>query len=215
MIRSLRPGLAWAAAALFLAAPPASAHIINPAHCTIPARIAVVGHQSGQPDAGGHFEVVVRDFGDPLQNVMVMVDFSRLPDIRMSGDVLVPGAGLFCSEQRIAAITNAAGIARFSIVGAGIGPPQCFGSSGCSGRVQIYADGVLLGEPRVSAFDLDGASGVGGADLSLWLQDFGSSLDPLRSDYDGNGGVDGADLSLWLARFGAGGSPQSAGVYCP
>jgi len=67
----------------------------------------------------------------------------------------------------------------------------------------------------VSTFDLDGASGVGATDLSIWLTDFGSDAYHQRSDFDASGGDGANDLSEWLTMFGAGGSTQSCGASCP
>jgi hypothetical protein len=72
------------------------------------------------------------------------------------------------------------------------------------------------GSMNAGAFDLNNAAGVGGADLSLWLADFGGGANPPRADYNhsadatcSNGPVGGADLSIWLAAFGGGGSTGS------
>jgi hypothetical protein len=76
--------------------------------------------------------------------------------------------------------------------------------------VTIYADGVLLCTIDIGSFDLDNVTGVGGGDLSLWLDDFGVGGDIGRSDYDGDDNVGGGDLSLWLDVFGSA-SGQSCG----
>jgi hypothetical protein len=80
---------------------------------------------------------------------------------------------------------------------------------------KVYADGVLLGNIGVGAYDQNGAGGVGGADLSRFLADFVLGTNPDRSDFNGAGGVGGADLSLWLAVFVAGASNTSSATYCP
>jgi hypothetical protein len=84
----------------------------------------------------------------------------------------------------------------------------------------VYADGVNIVEAadepmNAGCFDLNNASGIGGADLSLWLADFGGGQPP-RADYNHsadntctNAPVGGADLSIWLAAFGGGGSSDS------
>jgi hypothetical protein len=83
----------------------------------------------------------------------------------------------------------------------------------------VYADGYNIVEAsdepiNAGTFDLDNASGIGVADLSLWLADFGGGFGPVRSDYNHdadcvNNGVGVADLSIWLAAFGNGGSSDS------
>lgn len=215
-----RSGLARAFAAVVILGSSASivsadSPIPNPS--TVPAHITLVGHRSGTPDAGGVFSVIVRGFDNlPVPGSRVMVDFTSVPDVRLSGDVASPGATVVCLTGTVEGWTDATGTVSFTIVGAAApGAAQCFETgSPCDGRARVYADGVWIGAPRVSAFDLDGASGVGGGDLSLWLADFGASTNPLRSDHDGDGLVGGADLSLWLARFGSGDSDQSGALYC-
>ena len=80
---------------------------------------------------------------------------------------------------------------------------------------RIYANGVLIGSPTVSAYDLDGANGVAINDLSAWLTDFGSGIQYGRSDYDCSGSVSINDLSLWLTLFGNSASQESCVIACP
>jgi hypothetical protein len=83
------------------------------------------------------------------------------------------------------------------------------------GGGQIFANGSLLQHPTVSAYDLDGASGVGANDLSAWLGDFGSGQPFGRSDYDCSGNVGANDLSLWFNAFGSGTMVESCAASCP
>lgn len=182
----------------------------------LPSSITLVGHVSGSPDAGGRFEILVRDHAlQPIAGSIVVLDFGNVADLHLSTAVVQPGSIVDCPTRTIRSVTDANGRASFTIVGAAlVGQPQCLAAT-CPGKVRVYTDGIYVGEIDVSAFDLDGVGGVSGADLAAWLGDFGSALDPRRSDYDGNGNLGGADLSLWLTRFGSELSQQSGGTYCP
>lgn len=67
----------------------------------------------------------------------------------------------------------------------------------------------------MSAFDLNGETGVGANDLSAWLGDFGTGDPYGRSDYDCSGNVGANDFSLWLTAFGAGTQLASCAASCP
>lgn len=195
----------------------ASADVPSPGHCSVPSHVSLVGHSGGTPDPGGEFEVVVRKASNlPVPGADVVIDFSGDPDARIGADVLESGVTAECDLSWIRALADGEGRATFRIVGGGTGgPAQCANGSSCAGTVRIYADGILLATIPLSIYDLDGISGVGGADLSIWLEDFGSGADPARSDYDGDQAVSGSDLSLWLDRYGSGLSLQSGSIYCP
>jgi hypothetical protein len=185
---------------------------------TVPAQILLVGHVGGTPDPAGTFEVIVRGFdNEPIPGAYVIVDFTEVLDARLASDVSSAGITVDCQQKWAWGLTDAQGRVTMSIVGAAQpGSPQCFPSgAACDGRARIYADGVLIGFPYVAMVDLDGASGVAGGDLSAWLDDFGTSLHPTRSDFDGDGNVGGGDLALWLTFFGANASQQSGTPYCP
>jgi hypothetical protein len=81
--------------------------------------------------------------------------------------------------------------------------------------VDVYADGVFLRTIRAAAIDEDGAGGVDGADLSLFLADYFSGQSFARSDFDGDGVLSGNDLSVWHAAFFGGTSARSASPTCP
>jgi hypothetical protein len=108
--------------------------------------------------------------------------------------------------------TAADGSAHFTILGGSNGGGNAVTLLG-GGR--IFANGTLIASPTVSAFDLDGGSGVGANDLSCWLTDFGSGQPFGRADYDCSGGVGANDLSFWLTAFGQGTMTQSCGASCP
>ena len=196
----------------------ASAGLPPGPNISYPASIRIVGHSGGVPDPFGRFEVVVRDLVNlPVPNADVRLDFSQALDVRLSATVSAPGVITNCAQRTVSAITDADGKAVFTIAGASTSAPaQCLTSgSTCFGTATVYADGVLAGTTRVAVLDLDGASGMGGADLAAWLDDFSTGLNPTRSDLDGNDTVGGADLSIWLSVFGAGGSMDSASPFCP
>ena len=176
---------------------------------SIPSCIRLVGRDAlGVPDPAGAFLVVVRDLANnPMPNVLVRVDLSPAPDMQLCptqapGLVVSAAPGAMYVEGR----TDASGVFSASIVG---------GSNGAGGAVtllnggRIYADGVLLGSPTVSAFDLDGSGGVGINDLSVWLGDFGAIMNYGRSDYDCSGALGVNDLSVWLMALGSGRSLAS------
>lgn len=80
---------------------------------------------------------------------------------------------------------------------------------------RILWDGRFIGAPTVAAYDLDGSHGVGANDLSVWLDDFGSTLDIGRGDYAGSGFIGANDLSMWLSVFGSATSLESCAASCP
>jgi hypothetical protein len=173
---------------------------------TIPSFIHLVGADpSGRPDAAGAFTVVVRDLANnPVVGSQVVVSFNDATDVALCG---VQGAGVTLSSYGAGGVTGTNGAVTMTLLGHGI--PGAAPSP--LHAVKIYADGVLLGFVPCSAFDLNGAGGVSGADLSLWLADFFSGANAARGDYDGNGHVGASDLSVWLGSFTRGTSTQS----CP
>ena len=176
---------------------------------TVPACITLVGNDGGgTTDPSGRFSVVVRDLANnPVPGINVRVDVSDAPDLILCAQQqpgltvhVVPG------DMWAAGLTDATGTFTCSLRGHsnGAGNAVSLGNLG-----KIWADGVLLGAPSVAALDLDGASGMGANDLSIWLTDFGSGLPYGRSDYDCTGGIGANDLSVWLALFGLGRSAAS------
>ena len=205
-------------AAIALPASVAGADVPSAANCSAPSLVRVVGHVGGVPDASGTFQVTVRGIaGNPIPGSTVVVSFQDAPDIRLSTAFSGPSHIVDCETNTVRGVSNGEGLISFTIVGAARpGPPQCLADgSPCTGRMSIYADGVLISNGPATAFDLDGNGGVGGPDLSIWLQDFGTGQHPVRADYDGSGQVGGPDLSLWLSSFGSGASSQSGSGLCP
>ncbi len=200
-----------------LLAAAAMAGVPNPGTSTVPGGLSLVGNASGVPDTStGVFQVTVRDLAsNPINASSVAVDFSAAnADEKICTDQLNANYTINCTAKTIRAYTNAAGQVRFTLNGGSVGGAAI----STPGSVKIFADGVLLtGASFVSAaFDLDGANGVGGNDLSVWLTDFGTAPGSQRGDYDYAGGVGGNDLSIWLTVFGLGGSANSCvgGTIC-
>ena len=113
---------------------------------------------------------------------------------------------------RVTKVAGADGNATFTILGHSNGPGN---ASTLLGGGRIFANGTLIQSPTVSAFDLDGASGMGAGDLSAWLTDFGTGQPFGRSDYDCSGTLGAGDLSRWLTAFGTGTMAESCGASCP
>ena len=192
---------------------PALANPPSPSNSTVPSHIRLVAGNGIQPSiAFGEFEVVYRDLANnPMPGAIITVVLPN-PDLRLCAEQPYPGVQVDCAGRRAWAITDAAGRARFTLLG---------GSNGAGGATtilsgaQIYADGVLIGGPRASAFDLDGAAGVGGSDLSVFIEDFASGQPWQRSDFDGSGSIGGADLAVWLSAFSSGTQVVSCASTCP
>ena len=115
-----------------------------------------------------------------------------------------------CAGVSASKLTDANGVVRFTLLGASHGPAESLLNAG-----RIYLHGVLIGTPTVSAFDLDGASGVGANDFSMFFADFASGIPYGRSDFDCSGNVGANDLSVWFVAFGSGTQTVSCGSSCP
>jgi hypothetical protein len=144
-----------------------------------------------------------------------------------------PFAGLLvnCANKTVTAVTNASGIADFSVIGfaRNNGLTQLSPAISDVGHTtkcaEVRADGVLLGSLNVGGFDQDGSGGVNPTDNGLLLGDrkaflpgpVGTSAYRGRSDYDGNNAIDPVDLGLWLGirvNFVANGGNGTSGVAC-
>jgi len=200
------------AVGLSAAAGPARA-VPSPANSSVPSHVLMVGRRDALADTAlGSFTIVVRDLANnPLRNVTVEFRVLNCLGARLAADPLQPGVTARCATHGYTAVTNTAGEVRMCLLGGGtIGSPPGGGACG-----QVFAAGTLIGQPSVALLDLDGGSGVGINDLSLWLNDFGLNEPISRSDYDGNGVLSVNDLSLWLEYWAHGTSVQSATSYCP
>ena len=195
-----------------LAASAAFANVPSPGNSTVPGCVTLVGSSVGVPDSlAGKFCVTVRDLANnPLNGSSVAIDISGRADLRFCDDQLNANYIQNCAAGTVRAFTDATGVACFTLLGSSQGAAVTLGGGG-----KIFADGVLIGTPGVSTFDLDGGGGVGANDLSIWLTDFGSGNAYGRSDYDCSGDVGANDLSSWLTVFGSAGSAESCAGVCP
>ena len=200
-------------AAGLLAASAAMAGVPSPANSTTPLCISLVGSLAGAPDAAGSFNIVVRDLANnPLNGASVVIDLSGCGDLSICDDQLDANALVNCGAKTTRKFTNALGQVSFIVLGGSNGGGN---ATSLLGAGRIYANGTQIQAPTVSAFDLDGAGGVGANDLSAWLTDFGSGSNFGRSDYDCSNNIGANDLSLWLTEFGNGTSASSCAIACP
>ena len=201
-------------AAALLASRASASSIPSVVNSTLPTAIRLVGTNGTAPDAvAGQFTMVLRlASNDPIDNAHVIIDFSQCPDMELCTDQLDANATVNCAAKTVQKFTNVSGQVQFVILGHSHGAAD---ASMALERARMYGNGVFLGTPTVSAFDLDGTAGVGANDLSTWLRDFGSGLNPTRSDYDASGAVTANDLALWIQVFGAGRSALSCASSCP
>ncbi len=177
----------------------------------LPGCIRLVGSDGVQASPSGAFSVVVRDLANnPLPFVAVIVDLSGAPDLRLCGNQLDASLTLDCTNARVSALTDANGVARFTLLGGGYGPPFTIGFP-----AQIFCQGFLLGSVPVCSFDLDGQGGVSANDLSVWLAEFAAGTPYVRSDFDCSGDVGANDLSFWFGAFASGTQIGSCGTTCP
>ena len=200
-------------AAGLLIASAAMAGVPSAANSTTPTCITLVGSLAGTPDGAGLFNITVRDLANnPLNGASVVIDLSGCLDLAICNDQLDANALVNCGAKTTRKFTNASGQVSFIVLGGSNGAGN---ASTLLGGGKIFANGTLIQTPTVSAFDLDGSSGVGANDLSAWLTDFGSGQNFGRSDYDCSNTIGANDLSVWLTEFGNGTSAASCSVACP
>src|SRR5262245_24297700 len=200
-------------AAGMLIATAAMAGIPSPINSTTPDCISLVGSLAGTPDAAGQINIIVRDVANtPMAGASVVIDLAACLDLSICDDQLDANALVNCGAKTTRKFTDGVGAVSFIVLGGSNGSGNAWTLLN-GGR--IFANGVLIKGPTISAFDLDGGSGVGANDLSAWLADFGSGQPFGRADYDCSGGIGANDLSIWLVEFGGGASASSCAVACP
>jgi len=222
---------AFPCVALLLSAAAAWADVPSLANSTVPRGIQLVGHDAGTPDLQGIAVVIVRDAsGVAVPGVTVYIDFELcMPPNQPSKDLWfqrdqfrqsVDGFPMYWTNWSgivgppptrtpVAwATTDVLGRARFQILGsASAAPGNSPGITSPCARVTIEGLGSVL--LHVSAYDLNGMTGVNPVDLSLFLPTlFGQYRS--RADYNGSGTVTAADVSRWLTVFFGSGSLVSA-----
>jgi hypothetical protein len=144
------------------------------------------------PDGSIVTHVTVRDvFDNPINGAAVDVEYSGCPDFHPC-PVACTGCVVNLPARYVRKLTNAAGQADFDLHAGG----------GCAaGTLRFFADGVLIAQRAVAAFDQDGDLSVTAADHALTQAKQGSG-DP-TADFDCSGLVDAGDLGALLARLGA------------
>ena len=186
------------------------------ANSTTPPCISLVGTRAGAADqAAGAFQVIVKNLANnPIAGAHVVIDLSNCLDLHLCSDQLDPTMDIDCAAKRVGKLTDALGKVTFTLLGGSNGSGN---ATNLLGAGKIFEDGTLIGSPTVSAFDLDGANGVGINDASVWLTDFGTPGNPPfgRSDFDCNGSVGINDFSVWLSVYGTGAQVASCAASCP
>ena len=242
----VRKATLFAACGLLMAGA-AFASVPSPGNSDIGCGINLVAHNTaGDADCfevfnvGGKFCVTVRDGNNvPIANSTVIIDFANC-----CNDIVIaqsqPGnagcgvgpATVDCLTNTVRALTDMNGNVCFLIIGAASASDPTPGNGQASACARVFADGTLLGNLQVGAFDLNGGipggEGLSGADLSVWLGDFfdyfGSAIYRDRSDFDfgevcnpPNQSISGADLAVWLGQFFnsfSTGSSATNGPFC-
>lgn len=173
--------------------------------------------------------VTVRDAGNnPINNSSVTINFSACAEPGNGGatpalDIDIstlqphhPGALRNCAANTVTAVTNSSGVAVFRIAGSadnGTGPGGAAGvTTACA---EVRADGVLLGNLRVAAYDHNNGSGVNGGDVSRVLGDAFAGLFRNRSDLNADLLTNGSDFSVELGVAFTGVVNASGGAVCP
>lgn len=237
-----------------LAASAALANVPDPAHCTLHnsdiaslgknAYIAIAGqNNAGQPDpceAGGrcgNYDVTVKDFaGNVIAGSTVVLDFSGCSDIQVSCDQLNAITGQTeLAGKKVAGTTNASGVFTFKVQGASnststSGPNFLSpGTNAGTPCVQVFADGVPIGNLIAAAYDTNGlgsttSSACNAADVSkVKIEALINGLgNKARSDFNYDNAVNAADVSISSAialTAPANGTIKTTtsptGAYCP
>jgi hypothetical protein len=124
------------------------------------------------PDPSGVFTYIIRDnLNAVIPFAEVVIDFSACTDIRLcttNTTTAPPGGSFVCAPKRWTGTADVNGQISFTIVGTGNGngTPRLGTNAACA---TVFVNGAA-GFPSLiaSAFDHDGAGGVGGGDLSQW-----------------------------------------------
>lgn len=164
--------------------------------------------------------ITVRDAGGSVvQNSTVEIRFgvcTSTGEFRICGDQPFPGVGVSCVDKAVIQVTDASGNATFRVVGHALNPGGGGGGVPAAGLgdtpcAEVRADGIVLGQLRVKAYDMNGAGGVNPVDLSLFLNDSFNGASCVayprpacaayrsRSDYNDDGTTNPVDLSLFLS----------------
>jgi len=184
----------------------------SPGNSTIPSHMLVVGQGPAGPDSAmGQAACAYRDLANhPIVGAIVTLDFSACNDLVLASDQLDPRLATNCAAKTVSAVTDANGVARFTIMGSAIAapahPPQA---------LHISANEEYLGGVAVGVLERDGSAGLTLADMAYWAADYFGSTNPERADLDGLSGVNLNDLSVWARAYFNGHNTLPAGPYCP
>ena len=183
----------------------------SPGNSTIPYHVLLVGLGPAGPDSAiGQAAVAYRDLANhPIPGAVVTLDFSACNDLVLASDQLDPRLFTNCAANTVSAVTDANGVARFTIMGSGIAAPAHLPQA-----LHVYANGEWLGGVAVGVLERDGSAGLTLADLAYWAADYFGGA-PERADLDGLSGVDLNDLSIWAHAYFSGSNAYTAGPYCP
>jgi hypothetical protein len=196
-------------ATLTLACAGADASTPSPADCTVPCGINLVGLTNTLgADAIGTFEIVVRNLAhDPIAGADVQIVFGGCePDLRLCRDQ--PGTGsttpvtVLCGTggATARAVTDANGSVRLALIGHASNTHSNAPAAGWQ-CAKVYADGVLIADLNVGAYDQNGAGGANPADASIWSEDNWDEDYESRSDLNCTHTINPVDLSLILNNF--------------
>ncbi len=189
--------------------------------------ISIEGSAFGAPDncvdgRCADYVVVVNDaFGAPIGGASVVVDFSQCCDMMISCNQLTAATGQsFVAPARVSGTTNAVGAFTFKVQGAANSTgPDTPGTPLGVPCARVYANGVLLGSLKVSAYDIDG-QGVSATDVSRVNREVLGNCTGVRyqrTDVNADGVVDNLDVNfmsqLALDAAAGTGSPVTA-PYC-
>jgi hypothetical protein len=217
-------GLILAAASLLCTSPPVFGQggVPDPIFVVIGTGVNLGARFGDEVDPRVTKTVSIRDnFNKPVQGATVVIAFANCTsrDLRVAIDQPHHPGMFNCAQKTFTAITDADGIAVFRIAGgaaSGPGSPPGAGSPGCA---TVRADGILLGNLLVGAYDNDLTNGVNPADLSNWLSDRNAFVNNpaayrSRSDFDGSATVTPADGSAILSASSSPASNVSCGPTC-
>jgi len=215
----VRKATLLAVCGLLVMAATALAGIPDPAHCTKPAFIKVVGLAGAVPDARGTFTINIKDVGGfPVVNSLVMLDFSACTDLKLCKTA---SDSIDCPTKVVWKRTDASGNATFTVIGGAINTGAVAGPG--AGCVTMKADYVTIGTATAVDFDENGAlggsnNGVTASDFVPLLKDWGSGTYYGRSDFNLSGPpiITAADFVPWLKCWGDGSSLNGCTTtYCP
>lgn len=193
--------------------------IPDPAQCTLPCGVNLVGTTASAADPRGSFAITIRDFaGNPVAGSSVAIDFGDCyPDIHICSVQADKGVYCYCTggSHMLMGATDMSGTVSMRLVGGATNSGSHSVGAGYD-CAKVYADGVYLRSVNVAAFDENGSGGVGPADVAQWFQDVFDAQNTYRSrsDFDCSQTITPADLAMLLSAGLNQGSTSSCAAYC-